>query len=83
MDFFPTKIEIAISKNGNDFKTIKKMTYEIDISPAHETKEFSTTLNGEEIRFIKVKATNLSVCPQWHPGAGGKAWVFVDEIVVK
>ncbi|MGA2586453.1 MAG: hypothetical protein ABSF88_05470 [Candidatus Aminicenantales bacterium] len=21
-------------------------------------------------------------CPPWHKGAGGKAWLFIDEIVI-
>jgi arylsulfatase len=34
------------------------------------------------IRYIRVKAKSVGVCPGWHPGAGGKAWLFSDEIVV-
>jgi len=41
------------------------------------TKEF-VNLRG---RYLKIIAQNIGVCPEWHPGAGGKAWVFVDEIV--
>ena len=26
---------------------------------------------------------NISTCPNWHDGAGGKAWLFIDEIIVK
>jgi len=25
----------------------------------------------------------VGVCPEWHKGAGGKAWLFVDEIFVE
>jgi len=28
-------------------------------------------------------AKNRGVCPAWHPGAGQKAWLFVDEIAVE
>jgi len=38
---------------------------------------------NEKVRYVRVKAENISVCPEWHPGAGGKAWLFIDEIVVK
>ncbi len=38
---------------------------------------------GVDARFIKVKAKNMGVCPSWHPGAGGKAWIFCDEIIVE
>jgi hypothetical protein len=28
-------------------------------------------------------AINKAVCPEWHLGAGGKAWIFADEVTVK
>ena len=33
-------------------------------------------------RFVRVRAKNIGVCPAWHPGNGGAAWIFVDEIQV-
>jgi hexosaminidase len=33
-------------------------------------------------RFVRVRARNVGICPSWHPGAGEKCWVFIDEIVV-
>ncbi len=41
--------------------------------------------NGKSIRarYLKVTAYNIGECPEWHPGAGGKAWLFADEIVVR
>ena len=46
-------------------------------------KDFSKSLEGIEARFVKVFAKNIGVCPDWHVSAGGKAWIFVDEITVK
>ena len=40
-------------------------------------------MNKANARYIKVKATNIGECPEWHKGAGGKAWLFVDEIIVE
>jgi hypothetical protein len=40
-------------------------------------------LAEKEARFVRIKARNVGICPDWHPGAGGKAWLFVDEIVVE
>jgi len=30
-----------------------------------------------------VKVTGTGTCPDWHKGAGGKAWIFADEIIVR
>jgi len=36
-----------------------------------------------EGRYIKVMAENIGLCPHWHKGSGGKAWLFVDEIIIQ
>lgn len=38
---------------------------------------------NNEIEILKLKAVNIGVCPDDHPGAGDKAWLFIDEIIVK
>jgi len=45
-------------------------------------RDFSLSLKGEKIRYIKVRAKNIGVCPSWHVGRGEKGWIFVDEIVI-
>ena len=81
--FFPTEVEFEISTNGFDFSSVKRVHYKTKISPSHEVINFSHVFSQEKARFVKVKAKNVTICPDWHPGAGGEAWIFVDEIVVK
>ena len=33
-------------------------------------------------RYVKVFARNYGTIPQWHPGAGYPAFIFVDEITI-
>jgi hexosaminidase len=35
------------------------------------------------VRYVRVTATNAGVIPDGLPGAGNKAWLFVEEIVVE
>ena len=37
----------------------------------------------EKAHYVKIIAENVNKCPEWHKGAGGKAWLFVDEIVIE
>ena len=46
-------------------------------------KDFTLKVKNLKTRYIKIKAENYGVCPEWHLGAGGKTWVFVDEITIK
>ena len=81
--FFPTEVEFEISADGFDYRSVKRFQHKTEISPGHEVIDFSYVFSQEKVRFAKVKAKNVTICPDWHPGAGGEAWIFVDEIVVK
>ncbi len=47
------------------------------------TRDFVQEIGGENIRYIKLSAENVRTCPDWHPGTGGKAWIFIDEVVIE
>ncbi len=47
------------------------------------TENFSVEIDPIQTRYIKIKATSLLKCPQWHVGANKDCWVFTDEIVVE
>jgi hypothetical protein len=82
--FSPEKVTISISQDGNTFEVVK--TFANDARKQNNNNEvvkFIADINNSSTRFIKIQAKNIKVCPDWHAGAGGKAWLFVDEIIVK
>jgi hexosaminidase len=81
--FLPASIEIAVSRDGQDYKVIASWQNEVDLTKAEPAiKNFSGDARGAQVRFIRVEAKNIGTCPPSHPAAGGKAWLFVDEIIV-
>jgi uncharacterized membrane protein len=42
----------------------------------------SYPLPEESFEKLKIRLKPISKLPSWHPGAGSKAWVFVDEILL-
>jgi len=81
--FYPISIEVLISGDGDNYSTIKTFNNRTKQDLAQEIKIFSAHLQNNKIRFIKIRAKNQGECPSWHPGDGGPAWIFIDEIVVK
>ncbi len=81
--WMPEWVEYSISQDGKNFEKIGKVNNEVD--PKHDgpiIKEF--TLNKKtKARYIKVVAKNKGLCPEWHKGAGGQAWIFTDEILIE
>jgi hypothetical protein len=58
----------------------------VDSATRHDTdslKNIVLSFETVNVRFLRVVLKNISLCPGWHPGAGEKAWLFVDEIVVE
>jgi hypothetical protein len=50
---------------------------------AAAVKDISQDLSNVTARFVRVKAKNIGICPDWHMGRGDKAWLMIDEILVE
>ncbi len=82
--FFPKEIEIWVSENGNDFKKVSSQKIDIPITEEVTTiKVFNASFKNEKIRFVKVVAKSIGICPKGHRYEGAKAFMFVDEIIVE
>ena len=82
--FLPSEIQIAGSKNGEDFETI--IVIENDVSQRKSggfIKEFLHIFSDESFRYLRLNAKNIGVCPDWHPNTGEKCWIFADEIILR
>jgi hypothetical protein len=81
--FFPASVEFSFSRDRIRYGNVLPVGNEISPrEPGPMVKEFGGTLEEVRARYIRVHARNLGRCPGWHKGAGGKAWLFADEIVV-
>lgn len=82
--FMPEKVEFSLSMDGNNFNTVAVISS--DISPNEEKaiiKDFACEFKNARARFVRIHAKNRGVCPPWHIGAGEKAWIFADEIIIE
>jgi hypothetical protein len=82
--FLPKRVDFYVSLDGNNFTRIRSVTNQAPETQEDIFKEnFSSGLTETNARYVKVFAINMKTCPSWHIGAGSKAWLFTDEIVVK
>ena len=82
--FMPEYLEVSFSPDGEIWRVIQRVENEVsdnseDVSINRLTADFPT----ETTRYIRVLAKNRGVCPEWHPGAGEKSWIFCDEVMVR
>ncbi len=82
--FLPEEVTFSVSTDGKIYTEIGQVKNDLDDHTQVSTiKEFSYPMKMQKARFIKVVAKNIGNCPEWHPGAGHKAWIFVDEISIE
>ncbi|MHC4944038.1 MAG: sulfatase-like hydrolase/transferase [Planctomycetota bacterium] len=82
--FLPEHVEFSLSRDGTTFQPGEKVAVKKpDKMRSVVTRDISQQFESASARFIKVKAASIKTCPEWHKGAGGKAWLFADEIIVK
>jgi predicted alpha-1,2-mannosidase len=82
--FIPQYVEFYVSQDGKNYKQLGKATH--GIADNHQTSVihyFKEKNLKQKAKFVKVFAKNYGKLPDWHLGAGGQAWIFVDEIVIE
>jgi hypothetical protein len=81
----PTKVDYYASNDNVNFTLVGTISNTIDPKET-DNKIYDFQIKaGTEIsaKYIKVKAYNFGKLPEWHQGAGGDAFIFIDEITIK
>ncbi len=82
--FLPEYVEFSISNDGKTFIPVGRVNNNISQSDNKIViKEFAINVYPKQVRYVKLFAKSIMDCPSWHKGAGGKAWLFVDEITIQ
>ena len=82
--FNPQSIVLSVSENGKDFTEAASAEYDAEgENDPNDLKEYTLNFPETSARYLKVYAEPVASIPAWHPGAGGGAFLFVDEVVVR
>ncbi|TBO42707.1 hypothetical protein EYS08_10180 [Pedobacter kyonggii] len=74
----PKEIIIEISADQVNFKEVAKQT-KFSFEGINKVLHQINPVSG---RYIRIKAANIGIIPDGFYGAGTKAWLMVDEIIV-
>lgn len=81
---FPKKVIFEISRDGIKFSPAAQIENTVpDKDEKVQVKNFTAEAKKQKARYVKVKAVNYGKLPSWHEGAGGDAWIFIDEVTVE
>ncbi len=81
----PTKVDYYTSNDNVNFTFVGSVQNDVDPKETdNKIKNFDfKAKNAIKARYVKVKATNFGILPEWHQGYEGNAYIFIDEIEVK
>lgn len=73
----PSAVSVSVSTDGNNFLPVA-----ISNPTIANNEAINEFLQPANTRYIKVHISNFGIIPSGNPGAGSKAWLFVDEIEI-
>jgi hypothetical protein len=77
----PGDVVFEASIDGVDYRELGHATHEVsDRREDAFVENFEVEFEPVEVRFLRVRAQNYGPLPEWHAGAGGESFLFVDEI---
>ena len=84
---WPKSVRVSFSKNGSDFTEWQMAELPVfdcpDKMQGFGRIEARARVNEKQAKFVRVKVENQGTLPEWHPYAGEKAWIMVDEVVIE
>ncbi|MGN0034013.1 MAG: GH92 family glycosyl hydrolase [Candidatus Limimorpha sp.] len=81
--FMPEKVEFFISNDGKKFKSVGVVKNTVPQDEDYPILQELEVVKDLKARYVRMVATSVGVCPEWHVGAGDKAWTFCDEFIIE
>ena len=80
--WMPREVEFYLSVDGENFTLLRRMENGVDPQDYEvQIQDFEAACPaGTQARYVKLRASQLGTIPEWHPGAGGQSFIFIDEI---
>ena len=82
-NFPPTSVNIALSKDGSDFKEALSQPVNYELTGPWDILPVVADFKTARARYVRIRAKNAGDCPAGHPDAGQKTYFSTDEIVVE
>jgi hypothetical protein len=81
--WMPREVVVSVSSDGSSFREVARVTHDVRDDDEQVTRrDLVASLDGIAGRYVRIVARNYGSIPDWHPGRGGAAFIFVDEILI-
>ena len=82
--FLPQKVLVSYSTNGKKYSKPEEVTLPFD--PTLQENErprvciLRHKISARSVKYIRMEAQPVERLPEWHPAAGNKTWIMIDEV---
>ena len=80
--WMPSEVVYSVSEDGVDYREVASIKTPVDSRDMTVQVWDCKASIDADVRYVKVFARNFGTIPDWHPGAGYPAFIFIDEIDV-
>lgn len=81
--WMPAEVGFWISEDGDHFTLAGTLFNDIPADDYQVSiRDYGMNVDLKA-RYVMVRAKNYGEIPAWHPGYGGKAFIFTDEIIIR
>jgi predicted alpha-1,2-mannosidase len=80
--WMPVDVTFFISEDGENYRQIAYIKNKV---PDDDYEIYQQDLGAKvqvTAQYIKIQAGNFGTIPSWHLGAGGQAFIFIDEVII-
>lgn len=81
--WMPTEVEYFVSDDGRNFRSVGKVKNDVPVDADGAFVQEMEARPRCNARYVKMVAKTIGTCPEGHVGAGQKAWIFCDELVIE
>ncbi|HEX8068973.1 MAG TPA: GH92 family glycosyl hydrolase [Pyrinomonadaceae bacterium] len=80
----PTRVDFELSTDGRTFTPALSLRADVPVESYEVVrKDLVGAITPQPARYVRIKAYNYGKLPAWHAGAGGDAFIFIDEIIIE
>ncbi|HRX52083.1 MAG TPA: GH92 family glycosyl hydrolase [Candidatus Krumholzibacteria bacterium] len=79
----PRELVVEVSEDGEHWREAGRVNHAEPVRTNEVLiRDLTVPLDGTRVTKVRVRATQYGELPEWHPGAGGKTFIFCDEVMV-
>jgi predicted alpha-1,2-mannosidase len=81
--WMPAEVVVSVSSDGREFREVARLAHDVsDDAEGIHLRDLVADVTVVEARYVRVLARSYGTIPDWHPGRGDGAFIFIDEILI-